>query len=96
MTLHGFAINCDTDLRWFDAIVPCGLTDRTVGSLSMLAGRPISVEDAMDPVARRFEEVFERRLVTAGPELARSRTVDPLAHLSMVASANRPLERNAR
>jgi lipoyl(octanoyl) transferase len=65
VTLHGFAINCDTDLRWFDAIVPCGLTDRTVGSLSMLAGRTIGIDEAMGPVSGRFAEVFEGRLVPA-------------------------------
>jgi lipoate-protein ligase B len=69
VSLHGFAINCDTDLRWFDAIVPCGLTDRTVGSLSMLAGRHIGVDEAMEPVSRRFAEVFERMPVAPGPEL---------------------------
>lgn len=65
VTLHGFALNCTTDLSWFGAIVPCGLEDRTVTSLSQVAGREITV-DAMRPiVARRFEEVFDRRLSPA-------------------------------
>jgi lipoate-protein ligase B len=70
VTLHGFAINCDTDLGWFDAIVPCGLTDRTVGSLSMLAGRTVTTAEMAPIVARRFEQVFGRRLSPASPEVA--------------------------
>ncbi len=65
VTLHGFALNCATDLSWFGAIVPCGLRDLGVTSLSELAGRTISVEDAIGPVAVRFEKVFRRRLVPA-------------------------------
>ncbi|KAI9208126.1 uncharacterized protein BJ171DRAFT_405697, partial [Polychytrium aggregatum] len=34
ITAHGFALNCDTDLRWFDHIVPCGLPDKKITSLS--------------------------------------------------------------
>jgi lipoate-protein ligase B len=65
VTLHGFALNCSTDLAWYGAIVPCGLADRGVTSLTELAGRPITVEEALPAVMRRFEEVFDRRLVEA-------------------------------
>ncbi|MDQ4005485.1 MAG: lipoyl(octanoyl) transferase LipB [Actinomycetota bacterium] len=69
VSLHGFALNCTTDLSWFDAIVPCGLADRGVGSLSGLAGREITVAEVMPVVARRFEEVFDRRLVPSPIDL---------------------------
>ena len=62
VTLHGFALNCTTDLSWFDAIVPCGLADRSVATLSELAGRPISVEEMTPRVIRNFEDVFELKL----------------------------------
>jgi lipoyl(octanoyl) transferase len=65
VTLHGFALNCTTDLSWFGRIVPCGLADRGVTSLTEVAGRTITVEDALPAVARRFEEVFDARLDTA-------------------------------
>jgi lipoyl(octanoyl) transferase len=65
VTLHGFGLNCDTDLSWFDAIVPCGLRDTGVTSLSELAGRRITVEEMRPLVERRFEEVFDTRLVDA-------------------------------
>jgi lipoyl(octanoyl) transferase len=51
VTMHGFALNCDCDLSWFDRIVPCGIRDATVTTLSLEAGRPISVADAL-PVVR--------------------------------------------
>jgi lipoyl(octanoyl) transferase len=68
VTLHGFALNCTTDLAWYDAIVPCGLHDRSVTTLSELAGRTITVEHMAPIVAYRFEEVFGLRLRLAGPE----------------------------
>jgi lipoyl(octanoyl) transferase len=58
VTLHGFALNCATDLRWFDAIVPCGLSDHGVASLSEVAGRAVAVEEMAGVVARRFASVF--------------------------------------
>jgi lipoyl(octanoyl) transferase len=70
VTLHGFALNCSTDLSWFGAIVPCGLADRGVTSLSEIAGREIAVEDALPAVTSRFEEVLGLRLAPAPPEVA--------------------------
>jgi lipoyl(octanoyl) transferase len=65
VTLHGFALNCTTDLSWFDGIVPCGLMDHGVTSLSEQAGRAITVEVMAPMVAARFEEVFDRKLTPA-------------------------------
>jgi lipoyl(octanoyl) transferase len=62
VALHGFALNCTTDLSWYDAIVPCGLPDEGVTSLSELAGREVSVDALAPIVIRRFEEVFDLRL----------------------------------
>jgi lipoyl(octanoyl) transferase len=65
VTLHGFALNCTTDLSWYDAIVPCGLADEGVTSLSELAGHEVTVSQMAGPVARRFEEAFGRTLEPA-------------------------------
>jgi lipoyl(octanoyl) transferase len=69
VTLHGFALNCATDLAWFGAIVPCGLHDRGITSLSELTGRPVTVEEALPVMAGRFTEVFGRRPMPANPEV---------------------------
>lgn len=53
VTLHGFAINCNSNVNAFGAIVPCGIRDAGVTSLSLEAGRAITVADVL-PVAQRF------------------------------------------
>ena len=70
VTLHGFALNCTTDLEWFDAIVPCGLADRGVATLSELAGRPVAVEEMAPVVARHVADVFELDFEPATLEIA--------------------------
>jgi len=62
VTLHGFVVNCTTDLSWFDAIVPCGLAEEGVTSLSELAGRRVRVAEMVLPLLRHFERVFGLRL----------------------------------
>ena len=54
VTLHGFAINCDPDLTWFDRIVPCGIADAGVTSLSEELGREVSVAEVLPIVERRL------------------------------------------
>ncbi len=58
VTMHGFALNCDCDLAWFDRIVPCGITDATVTSLSAETGRTVTVEDVMPYVEKRLAEAL--------------------------------------
>jgi lipoyl(octanoyl) transferase len=72
VTLHGFALNCATDVAWFGAIVPCGIPDRGVTTLSELTGREVTVDEALPVVARRFAEVFDRTLRPAPPEIVQA------------------------
>jgi lipoyl(octanoyl) transferase len=58
VTMHGFALNCDCDLAAFAAIVPCGITDAGVTSLTQEAGRPIAVTDVLPIVERELHRVF--------------------------------------
>ena len=58
VTLHGFALNCDTDLSWFRGIVACGLPGHGVTSLSEVAGRRVSVGEMAPTVERSLAEVF--------------------------------------
>jgi lipoyl(octanoyl) transferase len=59
VTLHGFAVNCDPDLSYFDGIVACGLPGHGVTSLSRLAGRDVTVEDVRPLIERHLTDVFD-------------------------------------
>jgi len=57
VTMHGFALNCDNDLAWFDRIVPCGITDAEVTTLSRELGRDVPVAEALPVVERLLERI---------------------------------------
>jgi lipoyl(octanoyl) transferase len=59
VTLHGFALNCDTDLGWFDGIVACGLPDHGVTSLSRLLGRDVTIDEVRPILLVHLAEVLD-------------------------------------
>ncbi len=58
VTMHGFEINCDCDLSWFDRIVPCGIRDAGVTSLSAELGRRVPVAETLALTEQRLAEVL--------------------------------------
>jgi lipoate-protein ligase B len=58
VTSHGFALNVNTDLRYFDWIVPCGLAGKGVTSLSRLLGTELDMKRVADGVIERIAGVF--------------------------------------
>jgi lipoyl(octanoyl) transferase len=59
VTLHGFALNCDPDLSWYDRIVPCGIADAGVTSLSRELGRDVTVQEVLPIVERHLPALLD-------------------------------------
>ena len=57
VTMHGFALNCDCDMAWFDKIVPCGIKDAEVTSLSQEIGRRVNVAEVLPTVIDLLPEL---------------------------------------
>jgi lipoyl(octanoyl) transferase len=70
VTIHGFALNCDPDLSWFDGIVACGLPGHGVTSLSRLAGRAIEAAEVAPSLERHLADVFSLDLIPAPEAIA--------------------------
>lgn len=60
-TMHGFALNCANDLTWAQNVIPCGIDDAGVTSLSQEAGRRIAVADVVDTAAEAMTELVAHR-----------------------------------
>lgn len=63
ITMHGFALNVNTDLNYFNFIIPCGIQNKQVTSLQKELGREVDFEEAKDRVKKNFEKVFGVELV---------------------------------
>ncbi len=71
VTSHGFALNVNTDLSYFNLIVPCGITAKPVTSMAKELGRELDLNDVAQAVSRNFGSVF-------GGQMLRVETIDAL------------------
>src|SRR5262245_20583775 len=68
ITSHGFALNINTDLRYFQMIVPCGIVDKGVTSMQKILSRAIDMNEVAQLTAKHFADVFARDIKIAARE----------------------------
>ncbi|GAK89427.1 octanoate-[acyl-carrier-protein]-protein-N-octan oyltransferase [Nonlabens ulvanivorans] len=63
VTMHGFAFNVNTNLGYFDHIIPCGIEDKAVTSLATELKRPVNEDEVKEKIKLYFSELFEAEIV---------------------------------
>ena len=63
MTSHGFALNVNTDLSYFNLIVPCGIENKPVTSITEELGEEIDMDSVAQAITRNFGRVFDRQIL---------------------------------
>ncbi len=69
VTMHGFSLNADVDLGFYDRFVPCGIADAGVTTLSAELGRDVAVREAADAIAPHLRELLEWQTYEPSPDL---------------------------
>ena len=69
VTMHGFSLNADVDLSWYDRFVPCGISDAGVTSLSVELGRDVTVPEVAAAVAPHLTELLTWEPYTPSPDI---------------------------
>jgi lipoyl(octanoyl) transferase len=67
VTTHGLALNVNTELRWFDEMIPCGIRDKEVTSLGRELGHPVPMEEVEQALAGDLATQFGLRLADGSP-----------------------------
>jgi lipoyl(octanoyl) transferase len=85
VTSHGFALNVNTDLTYFNLIVPCGITTKPVTSMQQEVGKPIDLNAVAESISRNFGSVFSSQILWLD-------TIDALLGNSVGVPLERPAE----
>ena len=64
---HGFALNVATDMTYFTHIIPCGIKEHGVASLTNMLQRPVAIADVISPLVDAFREVFNYETTSRFP-----------------------------
>ena len=100
--MHGFALNVDPDLAMFGHIVPCGIRDRGVTSMTRILGRPVEMRTVVDAVVARFAEEFAPGAEVERQDVVWHERLGDLSAFTLQAPSNwrssprRAAQRNAR
>jgi lipoyl(octanoyl) transferase len=73
VTMHGFALNVNTDLEYFSHIIPCGIVNKQVTSMEKELGYKVDFEEVKQKVLRNFEKVFDMKIndATGGSQISK-------------------------
>jgi lipoyl(octanoyl) transferase len=63
VTMHGFALNVNADLGYFDNIIPCGIKGKAVTSLHVELGKEINEEEVKEKILKYFKQLFEAEFI---------------------------------
>jgi lipoyl(octanoyl) transferase len=91
ITMHGFSLNADVSMDWYDRFVPCGIADAGVTSLSIELGRDVTVAEAADAVAPHLIELLRWDRYESSPDVTATLGVSiPVTGLGATASMGAP------
>jgi len=62
--MHGFALNVNADLGYFDNIIPCGIKGKAVTSMHVELGKVVNEEEVKEKIVKHFQDLFEAEIVT--------------------------------
>ena len=63
VTMHGFAFNVNSDLSYFNNIIPCGISDKAVTSMKQELGKEVDIHLVKDKLKKYFSQVFECKII---------------------------------
>ena len=65
ITMHGLALNVNTDLNYFENIIPCGIDDKAVTSMEQETGHRLAIEEVQNQLQKQLARLFEMELITS-------------------------------